>query len=303
MTRAAQRQRLARALAQLAMLAAVLTAAACADNPAFKSSGEPVATTTDTTTATTTGEPVAPCPDDQPFTEYWPDADADTYGTNNEGKLEPTLACEPPAGMVDNHDDCNDKAPEVRPFVIERCNGFDDNCNRLVDEGSSLCGACTVELTSSFIYWICPQKQPITWDEASSRCKALSFKNPVRLASVHNQAEQEFLIGHLNKFDKINGEKHVWLGLRKRPGPDQTCDPPTPDSDWIWQDNTAVDYQAWIHGEPNNQSCLPPDDLENCGELKQSTVPSAVGWNDLDCDKPGYGYVCKAKGDMVLLPN
>jgi hypothetical protein len=39
--------------------------------------------------------------------------------------------------MVDTHGDCNDDVPEVRPMVIEQCNGFDDNCNAIVDEGSA----------------------------------------------------------------------------------------------------------------------------------------------------------------------
>lgn len=291
---------IARPLARVAALLASL--AACADNPAFTGSGEPGATTTDPTGDASTGEPLAPCPGDQPYTKYWPDADQDGYGLDKEMLAEPTLACEPPAGMSAVPGDCNDKAPGVRPMVIEECNGFDDNCNKLVDEGSSLCGACTVELTKSFIYWVCPEKQTITWDAADARCRALGAKYPVRLASVHDQAEQDLLIGHLDKFDAVADEKHVWIGLRKRSGPDATCDPPTPDTDWVWSDNSSLDYLDWIPGEPNNQFCSVPDNLENCGELKQSSFPSAVGWNDTPCEFPGHGYICKARRDMIFIP-
>lgn len=285
-------------IGQVAVLLAALTH--CADNPAFKSSGEPV-TTTDATTDTTTGEPDAPCPGDQPFGKYWPDADKDGYGYDNSMQIAPTLACEPPEGMVDLPGDCNDETPEVRPMVIEQCNGFDDNCNAIVDEGSALCGACTVVPTESFIYWICPEKQPITWQAASDRCEALSFKNPVRLASVHDKAEHDFLKSHLGKFDAVANEKHVWLGLKKRSGPDLSCDVPTPGDDWVWQDGSEVDFTDWLPGQPDNKSCVLPDTLENCGELTL-ILPSELGWSDVDCAAPGRGYVCKAARDKVLMP-
>lgn len=300
MTRTAPTHRLACVVTQLAAL--VCSLASCADNPAFTGSGEPIATTSTSTDDPSTGEPAMPCPGELPFTEYWPDADADSYGFDNEGKLAPTLACEPPEGMVDNNGDCNDKSPEVRPMLIERCNGFDDNCNQFVDESSAECGACTVEVTDSFTYWICPEKQPITWAEAAARCNARSFKNPVRLASIHSQEEQDFLLDRLGKFDAIKNEKHVWIGLRKRSGPDQTCDPPNPDADWVWQDGSSVDYLGWIPGEPNSEFCQVPDNLENCGEIKMSSFPTALGWNDVNCEAPGHGYVCKAKRDLVLMP-
>ena len=105
-----------------------------------------------------------------------------------------------------------------------------------------------------------------------------------------------------SKFDAVADEKHVWIGLRKRSGPDATCDPPTPDTDWVWSDNSSLDYLDWIPGEPNNQFCSVPDNLENCGELKQSSFPSAVGWNDTPCEFPGHGYICKARRDMIFIP-
>lgn len=295
MTRAALMHRLCSGLLMGAL-------ASCVDNPAFNASSDPIAGTSTTTGDPSTGEPAMPCPGDLPFTEYWPDADGDAYGFDNEGKLAPTLACEPPDGMVDNNGDCNDKSADVHPMLVELCNGFDDNCNRFVDESSAECGTCKVEVSNNFTYWICPEKKPLTWSEAATRCSDRSFKNPVRLASIHSQEEYDFILGHLDKFDVVDSEKHVWIGLQKRSGPDQTCEAVTPDTDWVWQDGSKVDFLGWMPGEPNNEFCLVPDNLENCGEIKVSTFPSAIGWNDLNCDAPGYGYVCKAKRDLVLMP-
>jgi len=280
-------------------LALALALASCADNPAFKSSGEPVATTTDVG-ASSTGEP-APCPNDQPLVDYYPDADADSYGDR---KADPTPACAAPDGMVPDRSDCNDKVPEIRPMVIEQCNGVDDNCNQLVDESSPDCGACTVELTQSFVYWICPEKQAITWDEAAARCTKRSFKTPVRLTSVHDQAEYDFLRAHLVKFDAVNDEKHVWIGLRKGMGPDETCAVPSPDTDWTWHDGTPVDFTAWLAGEPDNGLCDAPNKIfENCAELQAAAQPGVDGWNDIACDAPARGYICKTLRDMVLFPD
>src|SRR6185369_14212661 len=44
-------------------------------------------------------------------------------------------ACSAPAGYVDNNTDCDDSNKDVNPSAAEVCNGIDDNCNDVVDEG------------------------------------------------------------------------------------------------------------------------------------------------------------------------
>jgi hypothetical protein len=62
---------------------------------------------------------------------YYADADGDTYGNPSSTQL----ACSPPAGFVSNNTDCNDGSAGVHPGAAEVCNGIDDNCNALIDEG------------------------------------------------------------------------------------------------------------------------------------------------------------------------
>jgi hypothetical protein len=69
---------------------------------------------------------------------YYRDADGDGYGTS----AITTQACSAPIGYVSNSNDCNDADSSVHPGATEVCNGLDDNCNGLVDDGvaSQSCG-------------------------------------------------------------------------------------------------------------------------------------------------------------------
>ena len=77
-------------------------------------------------------------------TDFYPDADGDTYG---DALATPVAACSAPAGHVADHTDCNDDDAAVNPAAAERCNGLDDNCSGTPDETFSLgaqCGATDV---------------------------------------------------------------------------------------------------------------------------------------------------------------
>jgi hypothetical protein len=58
---------------------------------------------------------------------WYPDSDADTYGSSTGSVL---TACEPPAGYADRRFDCNDSNASINPGATEVCgNGVDDNCD------------------------------------------------------------------------------------------------------------------------------------------------------------------------------
>ena len=71
------------------------------------------------------------CPDGLPGQTYYADADGDGYGNNGNT----VTACSQPEGYVTNKTDCNDRDPSVHPGATETCNGFDDDCDGLIDEG------------------------------------------------------------------------------------------------------------------------------------------------------------------------
>ena len=67
-------------------------------------------------------------------TVYYADGDGDGFGNNAYTEE----ACSAPAGYVPNGNDCDDENASVYPSASEICDGFDNNCNDLVDDGLGL---------------------------------------------------------------------------------------------------------------------------------------------------------------------
>jgi hypothetical protein len=70
--------------------------------------------------------------DDDPQTLTWfPDLDGDGFGAQG-----PTLeSCLQPDGYVPNALDCDDENGAVSPVAVETCNGLDENCSGMTDDG------------------------------------------------------------------------------------------------------------------------------------------------------------------------
>jgi Tol biopolymer transport system component len=81
----------------------------------------------------------------QPF---FRDADVDAYGDPAVSQIDISV----PPGFVDNDDDCNDADASVHPGAADFCNGIDDDCDQLVDEGVTHCtpiavfGVCSARM-------------------------------------------------------------------------------------------------------------------------------------------------------------
>ncbi len=66
------------------------------------------------------------------LSNFFPDSDSDGFG--EEGAL-PVASCAAPSNHADNDDDCDDLDPDTHPDAPEICNGVDNNCNGIQDEG------------------------------------------------------------------------------------------------------------------------------------------------------------------------
>lgn len=65
------------------------------------------------------------------FTNYYVDFDLDGFGSSNTMQS----ACYQPVGFVANALDCNDASFCINAAAIEICNGLDDDCNGVADNG------------------------------------------------------------------------------------------------------------------------------------------------------------------------
>jgi len=94
----------------------------------------PVGTTTVTYTFTDDGGNSVACTFNITITPtplWYADSDGDGYGNPAISQA----ACSQPSGFVANNTDCNDATSAVNPTATEICNGIDDNCNGLTDDG------------------------------------------------------------------------------------------------------------------------------------------------------------------------
>jgi len=73
---------------------------------------------------------------------FYADADGDGYGDLGTT----TEACSAPPGYVADNTDCDDRNAAVNPSAAEVCNGIDDNCDAVVDEGLEITFYADVDL-------------------------------------------------------------------------------------------------------------------------------------------------------------
>ena len=65
---------------------------------------------------------------------YYRDSDSDGYGDAASYRD----ACSPPSGYVANSTDCDDTNAAINPGATEVCDGADNDCDTVVDEGLPL---------------------------------------------------------------------------------------------------------------------------------------------------------------------
>ncbi|XP_062983516.1 macrophage mannose receptor 1-like [Elgaria multicarinata webbii] len=104
-----------------------------------------------------------------------------------------------------------------------------------------------------------------TWPRASLACLQLG----ANLVSVTDAAEARFLAESIEHLESKS--KSFWTGMYKNLK-----------GDWLWLDQSVVDYVNWNIGEPSSQSS------EECVEMYSSSGT----WNNAYCSSY-LGYICK----------
>ncbi len=65
---------------------------------------------------------------------FYQDSDGDNYGN----ATIPLMACTAPSGFVSDNTDCDDTDSNIFPGNTEACDGIDNNCDNIIDEGCVL---------------------------------------------------------------------------------------------------------------------------------------------------------------------
>ena len=184
------------------------------------------------------------------------------------GSLMAELICADPSLVDEDQDghsgcgeDCDDGDPAVFPGAPELCNLKDDNCNGILDEGGD-CPTCAPWDYGDLSYLFC--WQVATWAQAREDC----LDQGGDLASIHDIGTQNALRDQA--FDLLDEE--WWIGLNDLED----------EGEFVWTDETPVNFEAWGGGEPNNAG------NEDCVHLASWTGGT---WNDMPCDFQA-AFVC-----------
>ena len=106
-----------------------------------------------------------------PNTVWYVDFDGDSFGN----PASSVTTCNPGAGYVLNGNDCNDNIAAINPNATEICNGVDDDCDGMVDEG---CPCNIVSISVANISSCNNQGSPASSDDTFTADVTVNFNYP-----------------------------------------------------------------------------------------------------------------------------
>ncbi|XP_015227054.1 PREDICTED: macrophage mannose receptor 1-like [Cyprinodon variegatus] len=117
-----------------------------------------------------------------------------------------------------------------------------------------------------------PRSEEKTWFEARDYCKAIGGD----LLSIHSASEMVL---------SSRGGK-AWIGLHVE----------DPNTGFVWTDGSALNFQHWQEGEPNNFN-----NDESCTEFVLHNWDENGSWNDLNCESYN-DWLCQIRAGVVPKP-
>jgi hypothetical protein len=242
---------------------------------------------------------------------WYADADGDGYG--DAGTT--SVACDAPAGTVEDDGDCDDADPRVHPEADEHCNGVDDDCDGTVDEDDAIdaatwyadadadgYGDASVSVTTcgQGDGWVeddsdCDDSDPEVNPSADERCNgvdddcdgAVDEDDAVDASAVYPDADGD---GYGDAEAKgiaccacpsgyvTDSSDCDDADASIHPGADERCDGVDDDCDGTVDEDDAIDATTWYADA----------DSDGYGDASVSltTCLAASGWvlDDTDCD-------------------
>jgi hypothetical protein len=207
-------------------------------------------------------EPVADCEDETKDT-YYEDLDGDGFGNPER----PELLCGAEDGWVGNSEDCDDSNGEVSPSQEEQCDGFDNNCDGMVDDDTAIDASDWFRDDDGDGYGGGPPR--------GFGCSG---------------AEDE--VNNSGDCDDADSAIHP-DAIEVCDGTDNDCDlgidnGETPDGHAVYED---LDADGWGNGDSELVRCVTPEDWidrsGDCDDEDEAKNPDATDecdGSDMDCD-------------------
>jgi hypothetical protein len=209
---------------------------------------------------------------------FYRDLDGDGYGTD----LDTATACSPPSGYVYEADDCDDGDSEIRPGRTEACNGIDDNCDDVIDEG-----------WPSYDFYFDGDGDGYGTGEAVAACEAPDshvldgtdcddandMVNPGIFADCEGDGDED-CDGEIDDgpYDSVFYRDTDGDGFGDVSETSIGCEP---DPGWVWDSTDCDDSTDEVH----------PDHREDCSDVIDNDCDGLGDETDPDCDCPDHGYV------------
>ncbi len=179
---------------------------------------------------------------------WYRDADKDTFGND----LDVSTACSQPLGYIARGGDCDDRSPTINPNGKEVCNGRDDDCDGLGDEGG-VCPCPTFNFGTS-TYLVCDLTVPAV--AALAACKNFGYGT----SDIDSAEEDAFIDAAINT---VNPSRSFWIGLNDL----------NVEGRHEWYSGLPVGFLDWSPGQPND-----PNGQEDC-----VVIDASRHWSDTNC--------------------
>ena len=127
----------------------------------------------------------------------------------------------------------------------------------------------------------------LSWSEHDTIAK----NRGCHLASIHSDSEQQAAFAAASAGASKAGRVDAWIGGTPPCGLDVSTNP----NEWIWSDETCMNYFNWVSGEPSGAAGDPNGKL--CMEIDGNRADMKM-WNDDECfkDQPAVYRCCGGKG-------